>query len=117
MWPFRRSARKVDLTDYENVVLGPLEHGTMEGVAEYLHVRLGRIDYLATTRRTASTTETAAVDEEMDRICREMAVDIESYQVGTPQIPALNKRLQLMMRLGLEEMCKMRDKAREHVDG
>jgi hypothetical protein len=117
MWPFRRSARKIDLTEYENVVLRPLEDGTMEGIAEYLQVRLGRIRYLAATRRTATATDIAVVDEEMDRICREMAADIESYQVGTPEIPVLSERLQRMVRLTLEEMGEMRDRARQHVDG
>lgn len=83
---------------------------TIGGLSNYLQDRLNRMHHLTRVRRGVSVSELAAVDEEMDRICREIAEDIEKSRGG----PApLSKRLQRMMRVGLEEICEMRDKARQ----
>lgn len=88
----------------------PAPLNTIEGLSEYLQDRLLRMQDLIRVRRGVSVTELAAIDEEMDRICREMAEDIEKFRV---EIPGLSERLQRMMRITLEEICEQRDKARQ----
>jgi hypothetical protein len=65
---------------------------------------------LLRARRGVSVSELAAIDEELDRMCREMAEDVEKFSVGPD---GLSERLQRMMRITLEEICEQRDKARQ----
>lgn len=83
---------------------------TIEGLSQYLQDRLPRALDLIRARRGVSVSELAAIDEEIDRICREMAEDIEKFR-GEPL--KLSERLQRMMRLTLEEICEQRDKSRQ----
>lgn len=101
---FRRSAPKNRTPDRSQAPLN-----TIEGLSNYLQDRLRRMRDLTNARRGARGSELAAVDEEMDRICREMAEDIEKFSVGPDR---LSERLQRMMRITLDEVCDMRDKAR-----
>ena len=68
------------------------------------------MQYLIRARPGVSVFELAAIDDEIDRICREMAEDIEKFRVGPDR---LSKGLQRMMRITLEEICEQRDKARQ----
>jgi hypothetical protein len=114
MWPFRRTARKSDrakLIDYDSVP-GPPRNG-LEGISDYLQDRLGRMHALTAARRTAGPADLPGIDEKMDLICREVAADLENSRIGTSSIPQLNERLRRMVRLTLEEMLELRDKAQQ----
>jgi hypothetical protein len=78
---------------------------SIAGISDYLQERLGRMQHLTRTRRGASVSELAVIDEEIDRMCQGMAEDIEEFQVS--------ERIRRMMRLTLEEICEQRDKARQ----
>lgn len=85
----------------------PPEPTTLEGVSTTLQSWLSRMRDLIAARRSASTTEIAAIDEKIDQLCREAAEDVEQTQGG-----ALSVRLQRMKRLTLDEMLEWRDDAR-----
>jgi hypothetical protein len=63
---------------------------------------------LVEARRTARTMELATIDEKMDALCREATEDVERSAGGD-----LSERMKRMKRLGLAEIIKMRDKARQ----
>jgi hypothetical protein len=119
MWPFRRAARKSARTkfvDYDSVPKPPVVDGLV-GLSEYLRDRTGRMHALIAARRTASPAELPSIDEKMDLICREVAADLDNSRIGTSSIPQLNERLRRMVRLTLEEMLEIRDKARQERRG
>jgi len=107
MLRFLRSRRSAPKPDPERP---PAPLNTIEGLGKYLQDRLLRTQELIRVRRGVSVSELAAVDEELDRICREMAEDIEKFRVEPLK---LSERLQRMMRLTLDEIREQRDKARQ----
>jgi hypothetical protein len=88
----------------------PAPLNTIEGLAGYLQDRLSRSQDLISARRGASVSELAAIDEEIDQLCREMAEDVEKFRLEPVN---LSKRLQRMLRLTLDEICEQRDKSRQ----
>jgi hypothetical protein len=62
---------------------------------------------LVHARRLAYPSKIAAIDEEMDQLCREVADEVEKTGKGE-----LTKRIRRMKHLALEEIVEQRDKAR-----
>jgi hypothetical protein len=121
MWLFRRAARKSDraeFIDYDHAPKPPVVDG-IGSLSRYLRDRLSRMHALIAAQRTASPADLPDIDEKMDLICREVAADLENSRIGTSSIPQLNERLRRMVRLTLEEIIELRDKARQErrVDG
>lgn len=117
MWPFaRRKKSSLPGPASANTVAGPVG---MAEVAEYVKARMVLMKDLVARRRTAIPPDVPAIDEEMDRICLEVAADLQNSGHGHGHLPGMSKRLRLMVELTLEELRDLRDTARPapYVDG
>lgn len=106
MWPFRR--REPTFPPYEPTPRPP-RVGGLGDLAEYLGDNLKRMQDLEARRPTATPSDLPAIDEEMNRICQDMADG-----VGIPvDERSMSTRLRRMRDLTLEELRAVRDRARQ----
>lgn len=98
MWPFRRSRPKSDNRP----------RATIQSISDLMLVWLNRMDELLAARHTAAPSDIPAIDEKIDQLCQEAAEDVETTRGGD-----LSVRLQRMKQLTLDELCELRDKARQ----
>ncbi|MPZ86429.1 MAG: hypothetical protein GEV28_41075 [Actinophytocola sp.] len=93
MWPFRRRPKREK---------PPRPPSDLDRIAPRITELLDRMRDLSVARAAAGSPRSrAAVQEQMDQVCRDMADDIEAYR-GT-------ERVRLMMVLALDELRAQRD--------